>query len=289
MLPVACRPKLPRFVEGVQQVKLSEHSQRYVRLPDGRTTLVFRVLEQGHFGDVCAVGPRSRIFVKEMRAGHGQALVVQFKPGWSVPFFGVGAQLLTDQIVPLQDLWGEQAGSALCVDLLRASGLAGALTRVVQAIDERMVQFAEPAPARLARRAAFLFESGETQVQPVARRLGVTPRHLRRAFLDHVGVTPKDFARMARLQRALRLGVTVNNWASVAVGSGYYDQSHFIAEFREFVGETPASLQQRWPEALGAQGGLITRELAASHTNSRRHTFNGVPEKRPLRGPRRRT
>jgi AraC-like DNA-binding protein len=62
-----------------------------------------------------------------------------------------------------------------------------------------------------------LLEGNETRVDVVARRLGVTPRHLRRAFVENIGVGPKEFARSVRLQRALSLATRSSDWAQIAL------------------------------------------------------------------------
>lgn len=79
----------------------------------------------------------------------------------------------------------------------------------------------------------------------MAERLGVTARHLRRAFTESVGIGPKEFARTVRLQRAVRTAATSNDWARIAADAGYYDQAHLIADFREFLGLTPSAFLKR--------------------------------------------
>jgi transcriptional regulator GlxA family with amidase domain len=88
-------------------------------------------------------------------------------------------------------------------------------------------------------------ETEEVRVESVAARLGVTARHLRRAFAENIGVSPKDFARAARLQRAVRMAATSDDWARIATDAGYYDQAHLIADFRELVGLTPGAFLER--------------------------------------------
>ena len=78
-------------------------------------------------------------------------------------------------------------------------------------------------------------------MESVAKRLGVTARHLRRAFTESVGIGPKEFARTVRLQRAVRSAATSNDWGRIAADAGYYDQAHLIADFRELVGLTPGA------------------------------------------------
>ncbi|WP_437954713.1 helix-turn-helix transcriptional regulator [Sorangium sp. So ce119] len=192
---------------------------------------------------MCVAGPRTRALFKDA-TGVARAVMLQFKPGWSAPLLGVAANALTDRIVPLEEIWG-RPGSDLCQELLAARGLPEVLDRLSHAIDLRTHQASEPASARLARRAVRLLEGDEVRVESVAERLGVTARHLRRAFTESVGIGPKDFARSVRLQRAVRRAATSKDWAHIAVDAGYYDQAHLIADFRELVGLTPGAFLKR--------------------------------------------
>src|SRR5262249_59183479 len=78
---------------------------------------------------------------------------------------------------------------------------------------------------------------------------GVSRQHLTRAFRASVGVTPKLYCRLARFQSALAYAScgTQVDWAQAAAATGYADQSHMIAEFREFSSLTPQQLvAERW-------------------------------------------
>ncbi len=204
---------------------------------------MFRVLDGGRRGDVCVAGPRTRALFKNLN-DVSRAAIVQFKPGWSASLLGVAANLLTDRIVPIEDIWG-RAGSDLYFDLLAARNLSELVEQLSRAVALRMRQSIEPASARLARRGALLFERGEVHVERVADQLGVTARHLRRAFIQNVGVGPKEFARAARLQRAVRIASTSKDWGRVALDAGYYDQAHLIADFRQLIGLTPGAFSRR--------------------------------------------
>lgn len=212
-------------------------------LPDGRTTLVFRVLEEGRRGDVTVAGPRTRALFKNA-TGVARAVMLQFKPGWSAPLLGVAANALTDRIVPLEDIWG-RSGNDLCTALLAAPSLPDVMDRLAHALDLRTRKTFEPASGPLARHAVRLLEGGEVRVESVASQLGVTARHLRRAFTESVGIGPKEFARTVRLQRAVRRAATSKDWASIAADAGYYDQAHLIADFRQLVGLTPGAFLKR--------------------------------------------
>jgi AraC-like DNA-binding protein len=234
-----------RFVEEVHVLVPSRGQARHERLPDGRTTLVVRVLE-GRAGDVCVSGPQSHALFKNL-SGVLHAVVLQLKPGWTAQLLGVAASTLSDRFVPLEDLWGPP-GRELSTALLASPQREDVLRQLSHVLVARGLRSKDSAPAHLTRRAVRLLENGELRVDRVAEQLGVTARHLRRAFADNVGVGPKEFARTVRLRRAVRLAASSTDWSRIARDAGYYDQAHLIADFRDLVGLTPgAFLARGWP------------------------------------------
>lgn len=236
-----------RFLEDIRAVApLAGRALDVERLPDGRTTLVFRVTEGGQRADVAVSGPRTRAHFKQA-TGVVRAVMIQFKPGWSTPLLGVAAHELTDRIVDLQDLWG-RSGGELALELLAAPTLPALIDRLTLALTLRARHAFEPTSGPLARRAVRLLEAGEVRVERVAAQLGVTARHLRRTFTESIGIAPKEFARTVRLQRAVQVAqraAHAPDWARIAADAGYYDQSHLIAEFRQLVGLTPSAFLKR--------------------------------------------
>lgn len=225
-----------RFVESVRAV-VPALGAAHERLPDGRTTLVFRGFADGGGGDLCAIGPGTRAHVKPI-TGLARAVTVQLAPGCAATLLGVPASALTDRIVALDRLWG-RAGGELCTALLEAPTPALAADLLCRAVEARRVRASQP--ARLVRLATQMFEAEQVRVAQVAAELGVTTRHLRRAFLEHVGVGPKEFARAARLRRALHLVGRAPDWSRIAIDAGYFDQAHLIAEFHALIGCTPTA------------------------------------------------
>lgn len=231
---------LSRFVDEVHVVTLAAGEARPVdRLPDGRTSLVLR--QHAHGGaDLHVFGARSRALFKDA-TGFARAVMIMLKPGWAMPLLGVPAHALTDRIVSLEALWGA-AGRALVEELAPRRGVSDVLDHLSHVLAARA--HAEPAAAPLARRAVRLFE-GEPRVDRVAEALGVTARHLRRAFVENIGVGPKEFARSVRLRRAIRQTASSDDWGRIAADAGYYDQAHLIADFRDLVGLTPGAYLAR--------------------------------------------
>ncbi len=237
---------IARFVEDARMVSAVGDEPIAVEwLPNGRTSLVVRVSQEGA-GDAHVIGPRTRAKFKRA-TGVLRATVIHFKPGWSPSLFGVPAHALTDQLVTLDELWGSSSGD-ITASLVAARSVPAVLERLSRAVAARTAF--ESASARLARRAARIFEGSETRVEAVAQHLGVTARHLRRAFVESVGIGPKEFARGVRLHRAIRQTARSRDWSAIARDAGYYDQAHLIGDPRGTVGLTPgAYLARRSPTA----------------------------------------
>ena len=202
-----------------------------------------RVLEGGRGGDLTIIGPRTRALLKDA-AGFAYAISFRFKPGWSTPVLGVPARELTNRFVSLEELWGRGA-TELLTESIQARTEPQVIELVSRAFVRRIRHAAEPSSARLARRAARLMEGDEVRIDRIAGRLGVTARHLRRAFAENIGIGPKEYARSARLQRVVRMAATSSDWAQIAAEAGYFDQAHLIADFRGLVGLTPGAFQKR--------------------------------------------
>jgi transcriptional regulator GlxA family with amidase domain len=87
--------------------------------------------------------------------------------------------------------------------------------------------------------------NGRRSLAAIAAELALSERQLERRFLLRVGMMPKRFARLARFQRAISLMDSASALAAVAQLAGYYDQSHFVREFRAFAGTAPAAWRGR--------------------------------------------
>ena len=84
---------------------------------------------------------------------------------------------------------------------------------------------------------------GALTVEALADRVGVTRQHLAVQFRQHVGLSPKVFARICRFRRALDLlRGGPRDLAALAADCGYFDQSHLIRDFRDFADAPPGAL-----------------------------------------------
>ncbi|GIQ57087.1 AraC family transcriptional regulator [Flavobacterium collinsii] len=96
---------------------------------------------------------------------------------------------------------------------------------------------------------SLLSEPTETNISSISEKYGITPRYLHKLVFQHTGLAPKSFNKIKRFQHSLKL---INNteypFTSIAYDSGYFDQSHFIRDFKFFTGTTPTSyLENQFP------------------------------------------
>ena len=96
-----------------------------------------------------------------------------------------------------------------------------------------------------------LFEAEWKPVRAVARALGRSERHLRRLFLEQVGLSPSQFRRIRRLERvldAMRRLPPDRAMAWFALDHGFFDQAHMNHELKDLTGMTPVALHRSLAE-----------------------------------------
>jgi AraC-like DNA-binding protein len=87
----------------------------------------------------------------------------------------------------------------------------------------------------------ILANHGMIPVSTITKSIGIGERQLENLFRKYIGLTPKFFMRIIRFNYIFKL-VQDNHqsWSSLAYEASYFDQSHFIRNFRDFTGENPS-------------------------------------------------
>ena len=250
-MPVVVRAPAPPLAGLVRSLvyRSGEQPRRSVEkiLPSPQTGLwvnlnrdAFRSFDEAgrasQVGGAMLAGPASRASVIEFEQGHAHVCVT-FALGTASCFVAAPLALARDEMVPLEVLWGAP-GASLRERLLEASTPEDALAVTEAVLLGQLTGADAPDPAVVAAAGAL---SRGVRVGEVAADLGLLPRTLRRRFTAQVGLTPKRFARVQRMQRLVRGldGQRDADWAALAAGHGYADQSHLADEFRELAGVTP--------------------------------------------------
>ena len=189
-------------------------------------------------------GAQSGYLVIDVLSGSSM-IGAHFHPGGMAAFFSPSAGELADRVAEADGIWGADAcgmrerlldapNPAAKFRELETFLLAKSNQRRRNAVSERRMDWALR---------QFMRAPDVVRIAAVADEVGLSRRHFIDEFRRRVGVTPKLFCRIRRFQQVL---ADVNSrgeveWADVAVACGYYDQAHFINDFRNFSGLNPTA------------------------------------------------
>jgi AraC-like DNA-binding protein len=167
---------------------------------------------------------------------------VAFRPGGTAAFVRAPAYETRDADTPLESLWGRRRTADLREQLLERDDPDAQLDVIERALGD-MLQPAGVHPAIAFALGAFNRVPIVVNIGEVTDAVGMSAKRFIERFKAQVGVSPKRYCRLRRFQHAVasaHRGQLVD-WAQVALDCGYYDQAHFIHEFRAFAGITPTA------------------------------------------------
>jgi AraC-like DNA-binding protein len=198
---------------------------------------------------------------------HASVIGVHFAPGGALPFLGVPPGHLADTHLDLEMLWPGQA-SELRERLCEAESPSTRF-RILESV--LVARLGRPFKRHGAVRAAL-----EHMAQPnlaiaeLADRVGLSHRRLIELFTAEVGVPPKLFGRLQRFQRAMTVVQQSRSvdWAALAIGCGYYDQSHMIKDVGEFSRFSPAELLRHRSERVKVNHVALPDRAGSNFSNT---------------------
>jgi AraC-like DNA-binding protein len=172
--------------------------------------------------------------------GFTTLFAVRFTPEGLYPFLSMPPVDLSDFCIEIEEVW-ELNGFGLS-KLIRSTNQAS--ERLIQTFEEffarRMNDFREHSLDIEKAVTIIRSHKGQIPIETLANRLQISCRHLERKFTERIGVPPKQLCRIFRIKNVLiHLKPTECDWASLAAASGYFDQAHFIREFKFFTGQSP--------------------------------------------------
>lgn len=176
-----------------------------------------------------------------------EMLIIQFKPGKAYPFLTVPMDKLTNTVVDAEMVMGREILS-IRQRLIAASGPAEKFQLLERQLIKLSLKKLEKDPLISFAVSTILASPNKYSIRTLADRTGYSQKHLIKLFKEKVGVTPKAFLKVVRFQRAIQqiehqLDI---DWSAIVFDCGFYDQSHFIADFKHFSGFTPSAyLEQR--------------------------------------------
>lgn len=232
------------------EVAAREGDQRQRILPDGCIEMAFILgddIKRYTSGDEFILQPRAMVLGQTIEpfyiepTGYVDTFAVRFYPYGFANFVTVPIKDLVNKETPLGLLFGKKTADELAQKINRAAG-AQERKEIVEAF----------LLARLSDRStidnivkstvdALWATKGSQPINMILKDDLSKRRQLERKFFKQVGVSPKQLGKVIRLQAALKmlLNRQSESLTEIAYESAYYDQAHFIRDFREFTGINP--------------------------------------------------
>ena len=241
-------PRLAALVERFWLLEGSSTGSADAIIPDGRVELIFHY--GGPFWRHVVNGDRlqqpTALLVGQMVApvvlapdGPAGVAAIRLRPAASRTLLRFSLQEVSGRFVDLELVF--PSAKRLCERLAEASNDG----ERIHALEEWLIAMACPAPRRYVDAAVgtILESGGRVSMEALVSRAGTSLRQMERQFREDVGLTPKTFSRIVRLQAALRRVRQGSALAEVALACGFYDQAHMTRDFRELASMSPGAWQ----------------------------------------------
>lgn len=194
------------------------------------------------------------------------AIIARLKPEAAAHFLGERLHCFADSKIDLGGVFDAHEIELLEERVSEAPSSSDRISAVAQFLCAHACP-REPDPV-ICQAAACLRRNPSLRVRRLAADLDVSERHLLRRFQNVFGVSPKQFARFARIEKVLAARRNGSGWADIAYGCGFADQAHMISDFNAVLGAPPerallpASAEQQYI-AGGAGAGPISYDYYA--------------------------
>jgi AraC-like DNA-binding protein len=226
---------------------ISPEKQRIV--PDGCMEMIF------HYGDVYIQYEEGGAFIVQPRCfvfgqltmplvieptGNTGIFAVRFHADGFAPFATIPVKEMENRAVALPELFGDE-GLLLEKAVLNSASTDDRI-KIIQTFLLKRLQTPE-AIDRIVRSSidVIMGLNGQVSVDELSEQLNINRRQLERKFSSVIGLSPKQLTKIIRLQTTLKMleKKQFTNLTSLAHENGYFDQTHFIKDFKEFTGLSP--------------------------------------------------
>lgn len=177
-------------------------------------------------------------------SGHNILLGIRFHTHAAALFLNESMHLFNDGVEDLSAVLGSDT-DALLQALLNMPSLSQQIALIELFLLNRLMLNERKTPIvdMLGHAVSVIQKDPSDQcVQQLATQCGISPRYLQKLFVAHLGVSPSLFLKISRFKKSLAyLNGDPGSLTAIAYNCGYFDQSHFIRDFKSFTGMTPSS------------------------------------------------
>lgn len=178
---------------------------------------------------------RSRTFKNSSDIG---TILVLFKEAGAYQFFKQPLHEIFKESVSLDNFMIRSELLCLEEQLVEARSDIQRISAIEYFLIGRMTN-TEPDKLVLGALALIHNNKGNIRIRELAEQLHISQSPLEKRFRQAVGTSPKKFASIVRFKNAIQLSKSINSVTKLGYEAGFYDQAHFIKEFKNFTGDTP--------------------------------------------------
>jgi AraC-like DNA-binding protein len=228
---------------------ITQDSKRQTIIPDGCMEMIF------HYGDLykqyiesgesilqpkCFVIGQLTTPLEIEPTGTTGIFSVRFHPEGFMPFATIPLREMENKAVSLEHLFGA-SGQALEAAVLTAQTTAERIRLVEVFLINKLADNTTIDRIVQSTVETILTANGQLSIEALSRQTGINRRQLERKFASAIGLSPKQLSKTIRLQATLKmlLNKQFTSLTALAYQGEYYDQAHFIKDFKEFTGLTP--------------------------------------------------
>lgn len=226
-----------------------EKPEKQTIIPDGCMEMVF------HYGDLfrqytengnSLVQPRCFVIGQLTQpleiepTGETGIFSVRFHPNGFLPFSTIPIKEMENTAVSLEKLFGDD-GRQMAQKVLGAPSALEKIKVVESFLLNRLTDAETVDRIVKSTIETILTANGQLSIDELSRQSNINQRQLERKFSTAVGLSPKQLSKTIRLQATLKmlLNEKFTSLTDLAYKNEYYDQAHFIKDFKELTGHTP--------------------------------------------------
>lgn len=171
---------------------------------------------------------------------------MRFLPGYINHFFRFPVHSIANQMPGIEDVLDKRTSDLSCL-LFEAKTISDKIRVAESCLLKKIIKEDTMLHPGLARAIYHILSgNGDISIQDKAAEW-ISPRQLQRLFQEHIGCSPKLFSRIVRFQKTLLAlqQAAPENKQSLFYDYGYFDQPHFIKEFKTFYGQTPSMILKK--------------------------------------------
>ncbi len=173
--------------------------------------------------------------------GRVDTFAIRFYPYGFANFTNVALKSLANKETPLEQIFDKTKAGVLEQNIIQASSTAQRISIVENFLLEILKEQATIDTIVKSTVELLISSKGGRPIHTILKDVAGNRRQLERKFAQQIGLSPKQLSKVIRLQTALKLLLTPtpDSLTNIAYASDYYDQSHFIKDFKEFTGTNP--------------------------------------------------